>query len=105
MPRALNFGPDQSQAVPVLTLVEFAAGEWQRITGGPVPAWKVLAEPGMVETEDLTLDPALAQKTLGWGGVWDWRQAISKTLEWYAAAADGAHPRELMRKQFAEYAD
>jgi CDP-glucose 4,6-dehydratase len=104
VPTALNFGPDRSQAVPVLDLVEFAAEEWSRLTGAAAPSWQVQAEPGMVETEDLTLDPALARESLGWGGVWDWRQAISKTLEWYVAAAGGAHPRDLMRSQFLDYA-
>lgn len=57
----------------------------------------------MVETQDLTLDPALARETLGWGGVWDWRQAISKTLESYVGVDEGSHPRELMRTQLAAY--
>ena len=104
VPTALNFGPDRSQAVPVLDLVTFAADEWRRLSPGSDPRWRVLDEEVMVETEDLTLDPALARETLGWGGRWDWRQAIGTTLEWYAGAAAGAHPRDLMTAQLAEYA-
>jgi nucleoside-diphosphate-sugar epimerase len=89
--------------VAVLTLVEFAADQWQSLTRGPGPSWEVQTEPGMVEAEDLTLDPTLAHETLGWRGVWDWRQAISKTLEWYVASAGGTHPRELIHAQFEEY--
>jgi CDP-glucose 4,6-dehydratase len=103
VPNALNFGPDRSQAVPVLDLVEFAATEWSRLTGSAVPAWREQPEPDMVETEDLTLDPALARQTLGWGGRWDWRTAISKSLSWYVEAARGTAPRELMRTQVKEY--
>jgi CDP-glucose 4,6-dehydratase len=104
LPRALNFGPHESQRVSVLALVEFAAAEWERLTGSPSAGWDVQPEPGMEETDDLTLDPTLAREILGWGGVWTWQHAISKTLEWYVAAADQGRPSELIRRQFDEYA-
>jgi CDP-glucose 4,6-dehydratase len=103
MPRTLNFGPATSQAVSVLRLVEFAAGEWRRLSGGATPKWEVLVEPDMAETHGLVLDSSLAEESLGWIGTWDWRQAMSKTLEWYLAAAAGAQPADLIRRQFAEY--
>jgi CDP-glucose 4,6-dehydratase len=103
VPRALNFGPDSSQRVAVSTLVAFAADEWERLTGRGTPRWEVQERPVMAETDDLTLDPTLARTTLGWRGIWDWRQAITKTLEWYVAAADQVPPSELIRRQFDDY--
>jgi len=103
VPTALNFGPDRNQAVPVLELVEHAAAEWQRLTGAAKPAWQVVPEPNMPETQDLTLEPGLAQEALRWGNLWDWRTATTKSLEWYVLARQGGHPRELMRKQLADY--
>ncbi|HEY3527615.1 MAG TPA: CDP-glucose 4,6-dehydratase [Nocardioides sp.] len=104
LPRSLNFGPGASQRVSVLALVEFAAEEWERLTGTSPVRWDVQPASVVTETEDLTLDPTLARRALGWGGVWDWRTAISKTLEWYVATAGGKHPREMIRDQFADYA-
>lgn len=104
LPRSLNFGPGASQRVAVSTLVEFAVQEWRRLHGGGPPAWEVSSEPTMLETEDLTLDTTLARDTLGWSGVWDWQEALSRTLEWYAAVAGGAGPRDLVRRQFEQYA-
>ena len=105
VPHALNFGPDRSQAVPVLDLVEHAAAEWARLTGGPAPAWDVQPEPGMLETEDLTLEPGSAAESLGWRGAWDWRTAVSRSLEWYVRAASGERPLALMREQLADYVE
>jgi hypothetical protein len=58
----------------------------------------------MPETDDLTLDPALAREALGWAGFWGWREAIARTLEWYISVAAGEPPLRLMQQQFADYA-
>jgi len=104
LPRSLNFGPQASQRVSVSTLVEFAAGEWERVTGSAPAGWEVRAEPAMAETEDLSLDPTRALRSLGWGGVWDWQHALTRTLEWYVAVAQGATPRDQIRRQFEDHA-
>lgn len=103
VPPALNFGPNQTQSVSVLELVEFAAIEWRRLSCGSQPAWRIQDEPSLGETQELTLDPTLAREHLGWDGRWDWREATSKTLEWYLKVAEGGHPQQLMRTQFAAY--
>jgi CDP-glucose 4,6-dehydratase len=104
LPRALNFGPDESQAVPVLDLVTAAADEWRRLVPGSTPSWRVEPQPELVETGLLTLDSSLAGSTLGWTGRWDWRDAISRTLAWYTQTAGGADPAAVTRAQIAEYA-
>lgn len=104
LPLAMNFGPAKHQAVPVLDLVEHAATEWRRLTNGPAPQWEVLPHPPMEETGDLTLEARLAQKLLTWDNVWDWRTAVSRSLEWYVRHLQGEPAGSLMRAQLADYA-
>jgi CDP-glucose 4,6-dehydratase len=103
VPDALNFGPDLAQAVPVIELVTHAAKEWEQLTGGVTPTWEVVPQPSMEETQNLTLEPGLAQTTLRWGNAWDWQTAVARSLEWYVRSRQGEHPRDLMHSQFAAY--
>ncbi|MEO5852623.1 MAG: CDP-glucose 4,6-dehydratase [Nocardioides sp.] len=103
VPTALNFGPDPSQAVAVLDLVEFSAAEWARLTGCAPAGWEVEPTPAMAETQDLTLDPGQAQRILRWGNVWGWQEAIRRSLEWYVRAAAGEDPRALVTEQVEQY--
>ena len=104
VPTALNFGPDLSHAVPVLDLVTWAAEEWRRLLPGSEPAWRVEPRPAMAETHLLTLDSTLARSTLGWSWRWDWKAAVSHSLEWYVAVAGGEDPADLTRRHLAAYA-
>ncbi|MDR7255332.1 CDP-glucose 4,6-dehydratase [Nocardioides sp. BE266] len=104
VPRSLNFGPDPAQAVPVQSLVEHAATRWAELRGADAPArWEVEPDPVMEETHDLTLDAGQAQQVLTWGNVWGWQEAIDRSLEWYARAADGEDPRSLVLEQVGAY--
>ncbi len=104
VPRSLNFGPDPAQAVPVQALVEHAGERWPALRpGGATPRWEVDADPEMEETHDLTLDAGQAQQVLSWGNVWGWQEAIDRSLEWYARAADGEDPRRLVLEQVRDY--
>jgi CDP-glucose 4,6-dehydratase len=105
LPRGLNFGPADMQAVSVAALVEFAAGEWQRLGGTlPEPAWTVSSATHFEETGVLTLDSSLAAERLGWVSVLDWKAAVTLTLEWYNAALHGAPAADLVHRQLAAYA-
>ncbi len=103
VPAAMNFGPDRDQAVPVLDLVRHAADVWQTLTREAAPGYEVLPEPDMEETQNLTLEPGLAQSALDWGNAWDWQTALTRSLEWYVRFRRGEHARELMAAQLADY--
>lgn len=104
VPRALNFGPDPAQAVPVQSLVEHAAERWRELRGPSADAaWEVDPHPEMEETHDLTLDAGRAQELLRWGNAWGWQEAIDRSLEWYVRVADGEAPRTLVLEQVADY--
>ena len=70
LPRALNFGPDDSQAVTVGAFVEHAAATWRRGGGTlPEPVTTTVPMPDVVETGHLEIDSALATDALGWRNV------------------------------------
>jgi CDP-glucose 4,6-dehydratase len=103
LPGALNFGPDDAQAVQVVDLVDRAAEVWRRLVPGSTPTWRFEPQPDLVETGLLTLDSTLAGSAIGWRSRWDWQEAISRTIEWYVATARGADPAAVTRAQIAEY--
>jgi CDP-glucose 4,6-dehydratase len=101
---SLNFGPADRQAVPVATIVEFAAGEWQRLGGTlPAPAWTRSSDMHLAETGELTLDSRLAAEQLGWSSILGWQEAVALTLEWYHQALAGVPADELVVRQLASY--
>jgi len=76
---AWNFGPATEDNIAVKEIVSWAAEYWgdgkYEFSG---PAAKELHEAGQ-----LRLDCSKATKHLGWKPVWQAKQALSKTLEWY----------------------
>ena len=104
VPSALNFGPAESQSVPVGELVRFAADQWQRLGGDlPEPRWTESREVQFNETAELTLDSSLAAHELGWASVFSWRDAVAMTLEWYAGVLAGTSAATLVRAQLDSY--
>jgi CDP-glucose 4,6-dehydratase len=84
LPRALNFGPDDSQAVTVGELVDYAAATWRGRGGSlPEPPARTVPMPDIAETGHLEIDSTLAATTLGWRNVVDWRTATEWTVDWY----------------------
>lgn len=102
VPLALNFGPSDGGSACVEELVDHAASVWRTLRGGS-PAWRSPREAPMVETERLTLDTSSAQVTLAMEERWDWRTAVTRTLEWHFAHLDGAPVQELILAQIQEY--
>jgi hypothetical protein len=77
----------------------FPSSTWSRGRPRSGDAW-----PRMAETHLLTLDSTLARSTLGWSWRWDWKAAVSHSLEWYVAVAGGEDPADLTRRHLAAYA-
>jgi CDP-glucose 4,6-dehydratase len=103
VPRALNFGPGADDAVSVGELVKHASREWAHLGKGGAPAWGVDAPPTWKETGLLTLDATASKAHLGIANRWGWKQAVTRTLDWYLRSARGAAPRDLITEQFADY--
>jgi len=73
---AWNFGPRESDAVPVQKLVDQLGKIWRR------PAINH-AKGSFPETHFLHLDSAKARSRLGWQPALDFADAVTLTAEWY----------------------
>lgn len=93
-----NFGPDEGSFQTVATVADLAAGLW-----GPGAAWA--SEPGNhpYEANLLALDAAAATRELGWQPRLTFEQAVTWTVDWYRAAAQGGDPRSLATAQVRDY--
>lgn len=97
-PIALNFGPVEEPAVPVVAIVRALAD----LMKGSVH-WTVSSEPAWPEMPALELDSSAARRYLGWQPKLDLDDALSWTAEWYVAQAAGHDMRTYTRAQIVRY--
>lgn len=102
VPLALNFGPGDGGSAPVAELVDHAASVWSTLRGGS-PTWRALPSAPLIETERLTLDTSSVRTSLDVDERWDWRTAVSRTLEWHFGYVDGAQAEQLILSQVRSY--
>jgi CDP-glucose 4,6-dehydratase len=97
---AWNFGPRADGVWTVGRLVEQLAALWG------VGRWDDCSDPNAPhEAKWVALSTDKAFQRLGWASTWDVRQALEKTVEWYAAcAATHGDARALTAAQIDEYA-
>jgi CDP-glucose 4,6-dehydratase len=81
-----NFGPDDDSVLTVEQVVQRIVGFWGD------GRYRVLKTPQPHEAKLLKLDASLARQRLGWRPVWDIDTALSMTVSWYRAHADGRMP-------------
>jgi CDP-glucose 4,6-dehydratase len=97
--RAWNFGPPPDGDADVFRVASLTAQQW----GG---AARVECAPGggePHETGQLRLDSTLAGRELGWRPGWALEQALSHTVRWYRAWAEGSEMATLSREQICAY--
>lgn len=97
-----NIGPDEQSCVMTADLVECFCGEWNRLKEAQMQ-WHIVGDGGPHEAGFLKLDCAKMKRVFGWRPVWDYRQAVAKTVEWSAAYLHGEDVVAVMRKQIGEY--
>lgn len=97
---SFNFGPEQTDAVAVRTVIEKARTgfkdahvHYETAAGGPHEAAR------------LSLDNTKARELLGVSPVWNLETTIRRTMNWYAALRRGECPRELCNKDIAAFMD
>ena len=95
---AWNFGPSADDARPVGWVVERLAAEW-----GEGAKWERDRAEQPHEAGLLQVDASKARARLGWAPRLPLDQALSWTVEWYRAFADGADAAAITSEQIERY--
>jgi len=94
-----NFGPEPDSNHTVQTVAQAVRDLWQKPN-----AVRIEEDAGAPhEAGLLTLDSTKAKTGLGWRPRWNFVQAVSRTVEWYQAYAEGQDMRALTLCQIAAY--
>ena len=99
-PEALNFGPDPGS---FLTVAEVAEAMGKAL--GMTAPWRQAPGDHPKEAATLTLDSALARRSLGWRPLLSAVDTNAWTADWYRRWRDGADARRLCLEQIARYED
>jgi CDP-glucose 4,6-dehydratase len=91
---AWNFGPDESESLPVSALVDGIARLW-----GPGVSWRADGNHHPHEASRLRLDCRKAKTQLGWEPRWNLNFALEETVKWYKAYQSHRDMRSLSRQQ------
>jgi CDP-glucose 4,6-dehydratase len=100
LPAALNFGPYKDDTLTVSALAEAMLSAL-----GASAAWRQDQRAQPPEMALLALDPALAERVIGWVPRLSSSQTIAWTAEWYGRFFKGADARALCLEQIARYED
>ncbi len=95
---AWNFGPDDSDAKPVLWLVERLCGKW-----GDGAAYSLDKGAHPHEAHYLKLDCSKAKSELGWRPLWSLEKAIDNIIAWTHAYKAKEDMTAACLKQIEEY--
>jgi len=93
-----NFGPNDSDAIPVSALVEKLTSLW-----GPGAAFAIDAGEHLHEAALLKLDCSKAHALLGWQPRLNVDTALAWTVEWHKEMQAGANMREVTMAQIARF--
>ena len=95
---AWNFGPALESVRPVHDLINLVTTRW------PGGRWHHSADTNAVhEARLLALDPAKAERELGWRPRWTFEQAVNTTVDWYHFVHQGADPVALSLRQIQSF--
>ncbi len=97
-PRAVNFGPEAASFCPVYAVVEAFSTRF-----GGKPGWERDRTAHPAEAGSLTLESALAARTLEWRPTLSLEESLSWTSDWYQAHAAGRNMLAITEAQLANY--
>jgi CDP-glucose 4,6-dehydratase len=93
-----NFGPGPASFKTVAEVADLAASLW-----GGGASWTDVSGDHPHEAGLLALDATRARSELNWQDRLDFQSAVSWTVDWYRAAAEGAEPLTLTTAQITAF--
>jgi CDP-glucose 4,6-dehydratase len=93
-----NFGPEESEMLPVSAFLERLSGLW-----GPGILWRFDGGPHLHEAQCLKLDCTKAKTQLEWKPQWNLNSALEATVQWYKAQQLHQDVRSLTMDQIRSY--
>jgi CDP-glucose 4,6-dehydratase len=93
-----NFGPDESEALSVSTVLERLRELW-----GPGISWRFDKGAHPHEAQYLKLDCTKAKAELGWQPQWNLNLALEATVQWYKAYQSRQDVRSVAEGQIRSY--
>jgi CDP-glucose 4,6-dehydratase len=93
-----NFGPEESQACSVSTVLERLRELW-----GPGISWRFDDNSHPYEAQYLELDCSKAKAELGWEPQWNLKSALEATVQWYKAHQSCQDMRSVALEQIRFY--
>lgn len=99
-----NIGPDEYSCVRTGEIVDTFCRQWNSL-GMRALSWRVEGDGGPHEANFLRLDCSKMKTVFGWKPIWDYKQAIAKTVEWMNGYLHGEDVSMLMVKQIQEYCE
>ena len=92
-----NFGPDETDAKPVLWIADHLSKKF------PYLSWELESGPKPHEARILKLDIAKAKAKLGWAPKWSLGMALDKTVLWHQAWKENRSMAEVSIRQIEDY--
>ena len=97
-----NIGPKDSSCVTTGEIVNAFCEMWNRLSGDTLN-WRVEGDGGPHEANLLKLDCSKMKAVFGWKPVWDYREAVLKTVEWMDVYVNEGDVRGTMLEQIRAY--
>ena len=97
-----NIGPDEASCVTTGEIVTTFCRLWNGLSEKKLN-WKAEGDGGPHEANFLKLDCSKIKSRFGWKPLWDYEQAVEKTVEWMYEYLQGTEMKIVMLKQIQEY--
>lgn len=97
-----NVGPNDDSCVSTEKLVDTFCEQWNKRDSCKVH-WVIQGDGGPHEANFLKLDCSKIKNTFGWKAVWNYEEAIKKTVEWTWIYMKNKDILAVMKKQIEEY--
>ena len=102
MEGAYNIGPEESNCITTGEIATLFCKKWEELSGRKQD-WIVKGDGGPHEANLLKLDCTKIKAIFDWKPVWDIKEAVGETTEWYYRFLAGENMREFTTKQLERY--